>query len=300
MDIRDLKPRWGEDTYRIGDSDDLVVMENFGIVPSGAVRPQEHGIFVICTEGMAQFEYDGAVIQLKKNDLFLYVVHSVACNFMASSDFNCRMIWLSRSELWNINIYKATSISTDHTQLKLHPVVHLTDGEVQLLDTYFQLLCDRMKAATFELAPEIIRSLFGAMLLEFISIMRRNAEHEMKKDQQEEINYSLHKRQIVDKFIKLVEESDGRIRRVDEFASQLNVTPKYLSTILKEVLNRRPSTFIMNYTMKAIEHRLRFTDMTIQEIAYDLKFPNPSFFGKYCKEHLGMTPLEYRIKFHKG
>jgi AraC-like DNA-binding protein len=274
-------------------------MENIGIVPSGVVCLQEHGIFVICTEGRAQFEYDGAMIQIQKNDLFLYMVHSVACNFMASSDFNCRMIWFSRSELWNISIYKATSISPI-SQLKLHPVVHLTDGEVQLLDTYFQLLCDRMKTATFELAPNIVRSLFGAMLLEFISIMRRNAEHEMKKDQQEEINNSLHKRQIVDKFIKLVEESDGRIRRVDEFASQLNVTPKYLSTILKEVLNRRPSSFIMNYTMKAIEHRLRFTDMTIQEIAYDLKFPNPSFFGKYCKEHLGMTPLEYRIKFHKG
>jgi AraC-like DNA-binding protein len=299
MEIQDLKPRRGDGTYRIGDSDELVVMENIGPVPSGAICLQEHGIIFICTEGMAQFEYDGAVIQIKKNDLFLYMVHSVACNFMASSDFNCRMIWFSRSELWNISIYKATSISPI-SQLKLHPVVHLTDGEVQLLDTYFQLLCNRMKTATFELAPNIVRSLFGAMLLEFISIMRRNAEHEMKKDQQEEINNSLHKRQIVDKFIKLVEESDGRIRRVDEFASQLNVTPKYLSTILKEVLNRRPSSFIMNYTMKAIEHRLRFTDMTIQEIAYDLKFPNPSFFGKYCKEHLGMTPLEYRIKFHKG
>ena len=52
--------------------------------------------------------------------------------------------------------------------------------------------------------------------------------------------------------------------------------------------------------LKAIERRLRFTDMTMQEIANDLKFPNPSFFGKYCKEHLGMTPLEYRMKYHKG
>ncbi len=298
MDIQDLKPRRGDDTYRIGDSDDLVVMENIGTIPSGAVCLQEHGIFFICTEGRAQFEYDGAVIQIKKNDLFLYVVHSVACNFMASSDFNCRQIWLSRSELWNINIYKTTSISSDLSQLKLHPVVHLTDGEVQLLDTYFQLLCDRMKAATFELAPEIVRSLFGTMLMEFISIMRRNAEHETKRDQQGGINSSLHKRQIVENFIKLVEMSDGRIRRVDDFAAQLNVTPKYLSTILKEVMNRRPSSFIINYTMKAIEHRLRFTDMTIQEISNDLNFPNPSFFGKYFKNHAGMTPLDYRNKYH--
>ena len=299
MDIKDLKPRRGSDTYRIGDSDDLVVMENIGTIPSGAVCLQKHGIFTICTEGRAQFEYDGAMIQIKKNDLFLYIVRSVACNFMASSDFNCRMIWFSRSELWNIDIYKSISISSDLSQLKLHPVLHLTDDEVQLLDTYFQLLCERMKTTTFELANEIIRSLFGTMLLEFLSIMRRNAEHETKKDQQEKNNSSLHKRQIADDFIKLVEMSDGRIRRVDEFASQLNVTPKYLSTVLKEVMNRRPSTFIMNYTMKAIEHRLRFTDMTMQEIANDLRFPNPSFFGKYCKEHLGMTPMEYRIKFHQ-
>ena len=130
--------------------------------------------------------------------------------------------------------------------------------------------------------------------------MRRNAEQVAEEVQHEDINSSLHKKRIIDDFMRLVEESDGRIRRVDEFASQLNVTPKYLSTILKEVMNRRPSTYIKLYTLKAIERRLRFTDMTMQEIANDLNFPNPSFFGKYCKEHLGMTPLEYRMKYHKG
>jgi AraC-like DNA-binding protein len=52
--------------------------------------------------------------------------------------------------------------------------------------------------------------------------------------------------------------------------------------------------------MRAIEHRLRFTDMTMQEIANDLNFANASFFGKDFKEHSGMTPLEYRNKYHKG
>jgi AraC-like DNA-binding protein len=218
---------------------------------------------------------------------------------MASSDFNCRQIWFSRSELWNIDIYKINSVP-DMSLLKLHPVVHLTNEEAKIFDTYFRLICDRMKTATFELAPDIVRSLFGTMLLEFISIMRRNAEQGIEQDLQNEQNSSLHKRQIIDKFMKMAEESDGRIRRVDEYASLLNVTPKYLTTILKEVMNRSPKTYILHYTMKAIERRLRFTDMTMQEISNDLNFPNPSFFGKYCKEHLGMTPLEYRMKYHKG
>ena len=104
---------------------------------------------------------------------------------------------------------------------------------------------------------------------------------------------------IGDRFMLLVEQSDGRIRCVEEFADRLNVTPKYLSRLLKETVNRRPSDIILLFTMKAIEHRLRFTDMTMQQIAYDLKFANASFFGKYFKEHTGMTPLEFRMKYQK-
>ena len=299
MDIQDLKPRRGDNTYRIGDSDELVVMENIGTVPSGVVCLQNHGVVFFITEGRAQLEYDGHVVQIQKNDLFLYMVHSTANNFMASSDFNCRQIWFSRSELWNIDIYNLISVA-DMSQLKLHPVVHLSDDDIKLCDTYFQLLCSRMKSSTSALTPDIVRSLLGTIMLELLSIMRRNSERAVEEVRQEDPNSSLHKKRIIDNFIKLVEESDGRIRRVDEFACQLNITPKYLSTILKEVMNRRPSTYIQLYTLKAIERRLRFTDMTMQEIANDLNFPNPSFFGKYCKEHLGMTPLEYRMKYHKG
>ena len=298
MDIQDLKPRRGDDTYRIGDSDELVVMENIGTVPSGVVCLQNHGVIFLITEGRAQLEYDGHVVQLQKNDLFLYMVHSTATNFMASSDFNCRQIWFGRAELFNIDIYKQISVA-DMSNLKLNPVVHLKGDDIKLCDTYFQLLRDRMKFSTSVLTPDIVRMLFGTILLEILSIMRRNSEQVAEEVQHEDINSSLHKKRIVDDFMRLVEESDGRIRRVDEFASQLNVTPKYLSTILKEVMNRRPSTYILLYTLKAIERRLRFTDMTMQEIANDLNFPNPSFFGKYCKEHLGMTPLEYRMKYHK-
>ena len=299
MEIQDLKPRKGDDTYRIGDSDDLVLMENIGAVPSGGVCLQNHGIIFFCTEGRAQFEYDGTVVRVQKNDMFLYMAHSTACNFLTSSDFNCRQIWFSRSELWNIEIYNLISVS-DMTLLKLYPVVHLTDDEIKLCDTYFQLLCSRIKSSASVLAPYIVRSLLGTMMLELLSIMRLNSERMVEEVRLEELNPSLHKKRIIDNFMRLVEQSDGRIRRVDDFAAQLNITPKYLSTILKEVMNRRPSTYIQLYTLKAIEHRLRFTDMTMQEIANDLNFPNPSFFGKYCKEHLGMTPLEYRMKYHKG
>ena len=291
MEIQNLKPRSGSDTIRLGDSDELVVMENFGSLPQGEISLDSHGIVVICTEGIAQFDYDGQQIRLHKNDLYLYMAHSVVTNFMSSPDFNCRQIWFSRSELWNIDMYGEVSLA-DLSYLKQHPTVHLTDDDVTLLDEYFQLLCRRMRDQSPTLYSDIVRSLVSTMMLEMLCMMRRQESENAGTG-------SLYRQRLADKFMRLVEESDGRIRRVDDFASQLNITPKYLSTLLKETMSRRPSEMIKLFTLKAIERRLRFTDMTMQEIANDLKFPNASFFGKYVKEHLGMTPLEYRKKYHK-
>lgn len=291
MEIQNLKPRSGFDTIRLGDSDELVVMENFGSLPKGELSLDRHGLIVICTEGIAQFDYDGQQIRLHKDDLFLYMAHSVVTNFMSSSDFNCRQIWFSRGELWNINKYGEVSLS-DLPYLKRHPIMHLTEDDVKLLDDYFQLLCRRMRDSSPVLYSNIVRSLVSTMMLEILSMMRR-------QEPENTVTTGVHRQRLANEFMRLVEQSDGRIRKVDDFANQLNITPKYLSTLLKETMNRRPSEMIHFYTLKAIKHRLRFTDMTMQEIANDLNFANASFFGKYFKEHAGMTPMDFRKKYHR-
>ena len=291
MEIQNLKPRSGFDTIRLGDSDELVVMENFGSLPKGELSLDRHGLIVICTEGIAQFDYDGQQIRLHKDDLFLYMAHSVVTNFMSSSDFNCRQIWFSRGELWNISKYGEVSLS-DLPYLKRHPIMHLTEDDVKLLDNYFQLLCLRMRDPSPVLYSNIVRSLVSTMMLEILSMVRR-------QEPENTVTTGVHRQRLANEFMRLVEQSDGRIRKVDDFANQLNITPKYLSTLLKETMNRRPSEMIHFYTLKAIEHRLRYTDMTMQEIANDLNFANASFFGKYFKEHAGMTPLDFRKKYHQ-
>ena len=298
MDVKLLNPRRGDDCLRIDDSDDLVVMENIGSIPDGEVCANHHGIVFICTEGRAQFEYDGMVVQVQKNDLFLYMRHSVARDFMASSNFNCRQIWFTASEMWSINMYGTKSLA-DLVVLKQHPLVHLTDYDVELLDGYFRLLCHRMRHPSPLLHGEIVRSLVSTMMLEMLAMMRRNLSIPIEQAESMKAPTGLHGKMLAEKFMQMVEQSDGRSRRVDDFANMLNVTPKYLSVLLKETMNRRPSEIIRLFTLKAIEYRLRFTDMTMQQISNDLKFPNASFFGKYVKEHLGMTPLEYRKKYHK-
>ena len=293
MPIKALLPRHGDGTLRIDDSDDLVVMENFGAMPKGNVMLEKHALIILCTEGMAQFDYEGQQIQLRKGDLFLYfMLRSVVSNFMSSPDFNCRQIWFVRGEAWNVDTHGMTSIS-DVLFLKRQPKVTLTDADAAMLDSYFQLLTAQMRDRKAVHYEDLVRTLSGALMLKVLSLMR-GAKSLIPED-----TGSVHGKQLVDRFMQLVEQSDGRIRRVDEFASMLNVTPKYLSALLKETFGRGPSDMISLFTMKAIERRLRFTDMTMQQIANELNFANPSFFGKYFKEHAGITPMEYRRKYQE-
>ncbi len=296
MDIKDLKPRTGTGSLRIADSDELVVMEHFGGVPAGRVRPLDHGLVIICTAGVAQFEYDGHTVQLSKNDLFLLMAHSVVEKFMSSVDFDCRELWFSRGEMWNMNMYVKNSLA-DLLPLKHNPKVTLSDVDAALFETYFKQLSYHIRNSSQLLYPEITHSIVGAFLLEVLSVLRRG--NNMLKDNHLINNSGLHGRKLADRFVQLVEQSDGRIRRVDEFAQMLNVTPKYLSKLLMDTMHRKPSVIVAFFTLQAIENRLRYTDMTMQQIADDLHFANASFFGKYFKEHSGMTPMEYRIKYHQ-
>ena len=297
--IASVKPLHGANTYRVDGSDDLVLIEKAGEPPTGDVCMNEHGIIIICTEGKAQHEYDGRTFQLQKNDLFLYMAHSVLGSITTSSDFSCRQIWFSRADLWSINTFSGTVIY-DMTDLKLHPLVHMSDEEMARLDTYFRLMAQRMADCVTPIDHDIVRSLCGTMLLEILRMMRYNVEREQALDPIAPTPPLTHKKTIADQFIRMVEESDGRLRSVVQCATRLHITPKYLSNVIQEVLSRRPSTYIQLYTMKAIEHRLRFTDMTMQEIAHDLEFPNASFFGRYFKARANMTPMEYRMKYKKN
>ena len=218
---------------------------------------------------------------------------------MSSQNFNCRQIWFTASEAWNVDMHGLKNLSEHLMFLQQHPKVSLSDQDAAVFDSYFQLLCRRMRERTPMLYIDIVRSLFSTMLLEVLDMVRRDMMVDAERNKQSDSAPGVHRQKLADRFMQLVEQSGGRIRKVDEFASQLNVTPKYLSTLLKETMNRRPSDIIHLFTLKAIEHRLRFTDMSIQEIANDLKFPNASFFGTYFKEHTGMTPMEYRNKYHK-
>lgn len=97
-------------------------------------------------------------------------------------------------------------------------------------------------------------------------------------------------------FMDLVSTHLDKERSINFYASQMCISPKYLSTIVKQVSGKTPTEYIKEKMIDEIKYRLCCTQASIKEIAYGLNFSNLSFFGKYFKADTGYSPSSYRTK----
>ena len=92
----------------------------------------------------------------------------------------------------------------------------------------------------------------------------------------------------------LLPEYVSKDRSVSFYSEKLCVTPKYLSVVCKSLTGKSALGWIHDYTTEIIRYKLKHSSHSIKEISESLNFPNLSFFGKYVRSHLGMSPTDYR------
>lgn len=99
---------------------------------------------------------------------------------------------------------------------------------------------------------------------------------------------------IVARFLQCVRENYREHRELGFYANELQLTPKYMSHVVFEQTGRHPSKWIKDYVILEAKSMLRSGRYTIQQIAEELHFPNQSFFGKYFKEAVGVSPKKWK------
>lgn len=97
-----------------------------------------------------------------------------------------------------------------------------------------------------------------------------------------------------ERFMQILSRNYIQERSVGFYAEQMNLTPKYLTTVIRKASGRTATDWINSFVILEAKNLLKYSALSIQEIAYRLNFPNQSFFGKYFKNHTGLTPSAYR------
>ena len=101
-------------------------------------------------------------------------------------------------------------------------------------------------------------------------------------------------RELFNDFMMLMERDYKTSRDVGYYAEKMNITPKYLTNIVKQVTEHTPKAIIDQYTILQLKMQLKRTSLSIKQLAWEYHFTDVSFFCRYCKKHTGLTPQQVR------
>lgn len=242
-------------------------------------------LMALCQQGTATYDIDTRQQTVKPGDLLFISEGHIVNNYQASSDFSCLCILVSTA-YYHSFVQNVKNVSSLLLFSMNNPVVALTQREIEVYTNYYRVIGEKILDTRHHYQDELVKTWLLAMFYDMSNVIWRVDQNEKKAQSRADIVFS--------RFIRLLEEHYRTERRVNWYAKQLEITPKYLSEVVKEVSKRTPNDWIDHYVILEIRVLLKNSTKSIKEITEELNFPNQSFFGKYFKEHVGVSPLAYR------
>ena len=247
-------------------------------------------IIGVGTEGETSLTSNLQEFRLKKDSLFIFSPKHIL-QVQSNNRFKAHLIVIAPDFLKRINIDTKRMMPL-FLQFGSLPCMELTHAESQSLRSFISMVEQELKGSETDFSSEIIGELIAATIYKVGDILTHYlTEHP-------EVDSPIHNRaeEYFRQFTELLGEHYKHERSVGFYARQLCITPKYLTTLIKRISGKSVSEWIDNYVILEAKTLLKYSNMSVQEIAYYLNFPNQSFFGSYFKRNAGMSTSQYKAK----
>ena len=244
-------------------------------------------VMVVCVSGEVSFSSHLNDYTLKAGQSFVssasvFQFHSVGdsefyalafeSNFLASMNVDMRFILRMVSQL-RINACVAEVNSGDMATLQ-----NLFD---RILAGYsITPLSECMEASLRHLFCSVIYRICDAIIstkneLPLIGVKERSSEY-------------------FERLMTLLADNYREQRNVEFYAERMNISSKHLSRVIRSYTGKSVHQWIDEFVALEIKNLLKYSNLSIQQISFELNFPNPSFMGQYFKRITGLTPGEYK------
>ncbi|MDR2854243.1 MAG: helix-turn-helix domain-containing protein [Prevotellaceae bacterium] len=266
--------------------DDFFLFDNISSTPMlYSPTRMDTTISAICLNGSMEISIDLKRYVLEAPNFVVVHPDQILQTHSRSSNFSGLFVVMSKKFISSIQLNIQDTIPI-FFYLKENPSTVLTQSELDLLLSYFSLLKQTMKMENNVFRKEIIQHLAHAFFYGVATIFQNHQPPENEKKSRKEM--------LFDNFLKMLAAHHKQCRNVSFYADKLCLTPKHLSSAIKEISGSTAGKWIDDYVMLEAKALLKSTDMTIQQISDELNFANQSFFGKYFKHFSGMSPKMYR------
>ena len=267
-----------EEPFVVGESD-------FAFFGNYACRC-ESGAILFCLDGSADATIDQYRGPVRRNTLLLLLPGSILLLTDRSEDFRVSFCAFSR-DLFAEAGYRLEPefFHILHEYPISYPPARIVEGVLVWLRMAAYTYRDRNN--TFR--TTIMKNRLQNALLEIYDKLQRFASM-----QQRTAETTTRQTELFHRFVALVHEHSSREREVAFYADKLCISTRYLSTIVRNVAHSSAKELIDHSVVLEIKMLLQSTDLSVQEIAYRLHFPDQSYLGRYFKKHTGESPTEYR------
>ncbi len=282
-------PHFGMDIYSPSFvPKDIVLLHNSGGKSSGVPVRCDHYILILCLRGgsirnvkQQEYKIDAHSLQLLPAGL----IHS----FIDSDDDSEFYVLLFEKEFLlqeNIDTQKLEEMLYKFHENPSDALLDLPTFKTVV--TLFEQLDSELKN---EKSQYLLLSKMILTQLLFILEREKKSAHNTK--------LITRPQEIGTQFLCLIEQNFEYIKDVQSYAKMLDITPKHLSSTIKETLNASALSFIHSRVMKEIQYLLAYSDKSVAQISVYLNFENPSEMGRFFKKFEGITPKVYRQKNSK-
>lgn len=270
-----------------------------------------YGAILICRKGRAVVNvnykdwelYEGAVITVFPNDVVelrraMEVKNEERRAMEADSSLFVLSSSLKSSSLFQVEMLKYNPSLLREASLQLEQTVYSSLREdrcrqdspvvTNIINNMFALLKVYFDQSECTCISQLVLCQLKAFFIGFHEYLQRNPQ-----SRPDDVK-SYRVRKLFNHFMMLVERDYRLSRDVNYYARLMNITPKYLTLIVRQVTDHTPKAIIDQYVVLQIKMQLQHTTQSIKEIAWEYHFSDTSFFCRYYKKHTGMTPRQVR------
>lgn len=274
---------------------DMILADNIDEVNVSPEQMSEYLILLYCEAGGLQFTLNDVQYMVRPGNILMCMPQSLIGHYMRTPDFKAKVLAVGK-HFFDKVLSDCFEVEPNWWQKALfvrdHPIWTVSDYQTRLIQAYYQLIIVYTEDAETPYRQRIIRAMTQAAAYEILAILDQVIVKDISPSATDKTTGP--KDRILLQFMQLLSKPNNTQRDVQSYAHQLLISPKYLTAVCKEKTNRTASDWINQIMLGHIRHYLAHTNLTIKEIAYQLDFPDVSFFCKYTRKHLGCSPLDYR------
>lgn len=242
-------------------------------------------VHILCLDGSMSFDFRNTHYNIAEGDYVIITNVSFVSGLTRSEDFKAVSMCFPESFVTPMALRSNYGI-IGHLSLLQNPVMKLSGKDFIKCRTDLLRIRERLSDNNHLFKEEMISYLLAAHILDLYDIhARANIP-----DEPSERTFIL-----LGRFIAMLYKKEYmRHRDLPYYASELCITPHYLSEICKKVSGRPATYWIDRFTLQEVTRLLCQKELTLKDVAARMNFSSVSYFSRYVQKRTGLYPTEYR------